>query len=100
MRNFMWEEVHEGVSPIWSSGRWLLSLWSWGSRNWELNSHLVNWLKVAPLSSGGLGTGNFRRNAALLAKWRWRYTQKEPAMWKTTVRIKDGQTDNSWLLDD
>ena len=46
--------------------------------------HLVNWPKIcSPVKNGGLGIRCLRRfNFALLAKWLWRYSLENDALWR------------------
>ncbi|KAM1060262.1 hypothetical protein TB1_024191 [Malus domestica] len=75
MKGFLWEGVEEGKK-----------------------FHLVKWEKVCKSKEeGGLGLGNLRnRNAALLAKWLWRFPRESNSLWHRVIKSKYNLVANGW----
>ncbi|TYK21876.1 hypothetical protein E5676_scaffold494G00090 [Cucumis melo var. makuwa] len=62
-------------------------------------NQLVNWNKVSSLpKDGGLGLGGIKiHNTALLAKWGWRYSKEESALWRQVIRSIHGKEAFDWF---
>lgn len=75
MRNFFWE----------------------GHKGGKIN-HLVKWkLITGNQSDGGLGIRNLRaKNAALLAKWGWRFMKEKNSLWRQVVQSIHGKSLFGW----
>lgn len=59
-----------------------------GRSNQRGGSHLVNWTTVTVTRiSEALCVGDLqKKNDAFLAKWLWRYSQPENALWKKVIK--------------
>ena len=62
----------------------LQSKFFWGSKENGRNLPLISWEVIQrPKKFGGLGVGNLvLKNAALLFKWWWRFSNENSSLWK------------------
>lgn len=62
----------------------LQSKFLWGSKENGRNLPLISWEVIQrPKKFGGLGVGNLvLKNAALLFKWWWRFSNENSSLWK------------------
>ncbi|XVF77248.1 hypothetical protein PTKIN_Ptkin14bG0027800 [Pterospermum kingtungense] len=72
----------------------------WGDSEARKRIHWVNWNTVClPKDLGGLGVGNLEvRNKALFAKWIWRFSNEEDAVWRRLLIEKYGGEQHSLTL--
>lgn len=75
MRDFLWEGMDDGKKR-----------------------HLVNWEVVgSSKTKGGLGVTPLKaRNAALCAKWLWRFTNEPNSLWHRVIKSIYGMSYNGW----
>ena len=70
----------------------------WEGKSNKKKLHLMKWSEVIkPKSCGGLGLGDLKyKNAALLAKWQWRFGDEREARWRKVTADKYGVEKSRW----
>lgn len=71
----------------------------WGDSEGKKKLHLVKWDKITKNKKfGGLGIKRLmEHNAALLAKWWWRFSREKEALWVRVISKKYSIEENAWL---
>lgn len=70
----------------------------WEGHNGSRINHLVKWNPVTQyLADEGLSIGGLRaKNFAILAKWEWKYLDKENSLWCQVVKSIHGKDSYNW----